>query len=344
MLNKALSFLSYIFYTSLSFGQHNAYFNQLDSLFNQQTGKRFNGVVAIAEHGEIIYTKAVGYAHIDQQDTIQFSDQFVVGSISKQFTATLILMEVDKGNLDLYSPIHKYLPELTASWADTVTIHHLLTHTHGIQQTHAPLSFAPGTQFRYSQTGYWLLASILEHVTNTSFSDLSMRLFQSCGMYNTYHPEVPGYTNLVSAYTETQNGDLMVESGSLENYPAAGSFISTAGDLLTWSTKLFHAQLIDAETLLAMQTPKPGAIRDHPIFGITEYGYGITIDSSDSLIQIGQTGYAPGFVSMLYYFPKTETCVVVLENVAYNTANLKDTFHHHTETLRILRKALQNRL
>lgn len=328
--------------TSLSFGQHHDYINQLDSLFSQQTEERFNGVVAIAEHGEIIYSKAVGYAHIDQKDTIQLSDQFVVGSISKQFTAALILMEVEKGNLDLYLPIRAYLPELTASWADTVTIHHLLTHTHGIQQTDAPLSFEPGTQFMYSQTGYRLLGSILEHVTNTSFSELSMHLFQSCGMYNTYHPEVPGYNDLVSGYTQAQNGDLLLESGSLENYPAAGSFISTAGDLLTWSTKLFHAQIIGPETLLAMQTSKPGAIRDHPIFGITQYGYGITIDTSDALIQIGQTGYAPGFVSMLYYFPLTETCVVVLENVAYNTTNLKDTFHHHTETLGILRKALRN--
>jgi D-alanyl-D-alanine carboxypeptidase len=75
-----------------------------------------------------------------------------------------------------------------------------------------------------------------------------------------------------------------------------------------------------------LETKQQGVVRNHPIFGITEYGYGISIDTKENILQFGQTGFCPGFVSMTYYFPKSKTSVIVLENIAYNTDDLKKTF------------------
>lgn len=91
-----------------------------------------------------------------------------------------------------------------------------------------------------------------------------------------------------------------------------------------------------------LKTKQNGAVRNHPIFGITEYGYGITVDTKETILQFGQTGFAPGFVSMSFYFPKTKTSVIVLSNVAYDTNDLKKTFYYPTEILKIIRNKMKN--
>ncbi|MBG7610695.1 serine hydrolase, partial [Polaribacter sp. BAL334] len=95
-------------------------------------------------------------------------------------------------------------------------------------------------------------------------------------------------------------------------------------------------------TMNLLKTKQNGAVRDHPIFGITEYGYGITVDTKENILQFGQTGFAPGFISMNFYFPKTKTSVIVLSNIAYDTDDLKKTFYHHTELLKMIRNEIKN--
>ena len=247
----------------------------------------------------------------------------MIGSISKQFTAVLVLREFDKGKIDLFTPIHKYLPELTQSWADTVNVHHLLTHMHGITQLDKPTSFKVGTQYSYSQIGYDLLARIVEKTSGKSFAELSENLFVECGMKNTFHPDIKKYNNLVKGYSEIENGKIEFETKTFQNYVAAGSFISTINDLNTWNSLFYNGKLLKSKTMKLLETKQKGAVRNHPIFGITEYGYGITIDTKENILQFGQTGFAPGFISMNFYFPKTKTSVIVLENVAYETDDLK---------------------
>jgi D-alanyl-D-alanine carboxypeptidase len=272
---------------------------------------------------------------------LQQDYQFVIGSISKQFTAVMVLQAYEKGLIKLNSTIKKYLPELTQSWADSITVHQLLTHTHGIQQLDKPLVFKAGTQFEYSQIGYNILASILERVNSKSFSDLSAELFEKCAMQNTFHPDIKKYLNLVKGYTEQDNGTLAFENESFNNYAAAGSFISTAQDLDLWNQNLQGGKLLKKGTFKMMVTKQKFAIRKHPIFGLTQYGYGLTVDKKEDILQIGQTGFAPGFISMNFYFPKTQTSAIVLENVAYDTNDLKKTFHYHTEILKIVRKEIR---
>lgn len=249
---------------------------------------------------------------------------------------------MDKKRLDLYTSIHKYLPELTQSWADTVTIHHLLTHMHGITHIDKPTTFKVGTQYSYSQISYDLLAKIIEKTSGKTFAELSKSLFDECGMKNTYHPEIKEYNNLVKGYTEIENGKIEYENGTFQNYVAAGSFISTVDDLNIWNGLFYSGNLLEKETMAMVETKQQGAVRNHPIFGITEYGYGITIDTKEDILQLGQTGFSPGFISMSYYYPKTQTSVIVLENIAYDTDDLKKTFYYHTEILKIMRQEIEN--
>lgn len=336
--------LTLLFLTSLStfYGQQLNFAKQIDSLVSAKTTKPFNGVILISQNGKTKYSKTSGYSDIDKKEVLKIDDQFVVGSISKQYTAVLVLRELDKGHLDLFTPIHSYLLELTQGWADTVTIHHLLTHMHGITQIDKPTTFKIGTQYSYSQIGYDLLAKIIEKTSGKTFAELSKKLFEKCGMKNTYHPDIKGYNNLVKGYTEVENGKIENENETFQNYVAAGSFISTAGDLNIWNEIFYSGKLLQKRTMKMLETKQKGAVRNHPVFGITEYGYGITIDTTDEILQLGQTGFAPGFVSLSYYFPKTQTSVVVLENIAYDTDVLKKTFYYHTGILKMVRQEIKN--
>jgi CubicO group peptidase (beta-lactamase class C family) len=277
-----------------------------------------------------------------KKEPLQLNDQFVIGSISKQFTAVLVLREYDKGNIDIFTPIHTYLPELTQSWADTVTVHHLLTHMHGITQLDKLTTFKVGSQYSYSQIGYDLLAKIVEKTSKKSFAELSENLFRACGMKNTFHPDIKKYSNLVKGYTEIENGKIEFEKETFQNYVAAGSFLSTVNDLNIWNDLFYNGKLLKSKTMKLLLTKQQGAVRNHPLFGITEYGYGITIDTKENILQYGQTGYAPGFISMNFYFPKTKTSAIVLANVAYETEDLKKTFYYPTEILKIVRNEIKN--
>ena len=239
------------------------------------------------------------------------------------------------------------MPELTQSWADTVSVHHLLTHTHGITGLDKPTSFKVGSQYAYSQIGYDILASITERIPGKTFTTQSAELFKLCGMENSFHPDIKKYTHLVKGYTEEKDGSIEFDRTSFENCAAAGSFISTAGDLLIWNNCFYAGKLLKKETMKLLTTKQKGVVRQHPIFGKTCYGYGITVDTKNELLQWGQTGFAPGFISMApgfismdFYFPETQTSVIVLENVAYDTDDLKKTFQYHTSVLDIVRKDL----
>jgi len=330
----------FLLFLSTAFGQQ--FDKRIDSLVSSKTTKPFNGIILISQKGMTKYSKIYGYSDIDKKVPLKINDQFVIGSISKQFTAVLVLREFDKGHIDLSTPIHKYLPELTQSWADTVTIHHLLTHMHGIIQLDKPTTFKAGTQYSYSQIGYDLLAKIIEKASGKTFAELAKNLFIECGIKNTFHPDIKEYNNLVKGYTENENGKIEFETETFQNYVAAGSFISTAEDLNIWNKMLYSGKLLKNKTMKMMETKQSGAVRNHPIFGVTEYGYGITVDTKENILQYGQTGFAPGFISMNFYFPKTKTSVIVLENVAYETDDLKKTFYYHTEILKIIRNEIKN--
>ena len=344
-----MSMTKYIFFLSLilliqttpSFSQaqlsENA-FRRIDSLINTKNTKPFNGVIIIASAGKILYEIHNGSPVPGQKTPFKETDQFVIGSVSKQITAALVLRELDKNRLNLQDPIRKYLPELAMSWADTVTIHQLLTHTHGITALDEPLAYPAGSQFNYSAIGYQLLAKIVAKTSGKSFPELSNDLFLICGMTNTFDSNLKRHKKLVNGYIEKEDGKLHTEISPLEEFTPAATFISTARDLVLWNTALHSGKLLSPETYKLMITPY--ANRQHVFLGKTDYGYGPTITNTNGLLQIGQTGYIPGFVSMDYYFPQTKTSLIMLENTAWSLNDLSKTFSYHLQALKFLKEAL----
>lgn len=119
----------------------NNYTHKIDSIISASSPLTFNGVVLVSQKGKIKYLKSNGYKDFDKKIPLKTDDQFEIMSNTKQVTAVLILQATEQGKLDLQTPIKKYLPSLTQSWADSVTIHHLLNHTHGITDVeNLPLS------------------------------------------------------------------------------------------------------------------------------------------------------------------------------------------------------------
>lgn len=326
-----------------SFGQIQRFAAQADSLLAATTATPFNGIVLITQRGKVRYRAVQGYANFPKKTLLRKHHQFVIGSISKQITAVLVLQEMDKGHLQLDDPIHKYLPQLPLGWADTITIRHLLTHMHGIVARDQPTAFPPGTQFDYglANLAYQLLAEIVAHSSGQSFEALSAALFSQCGMRNTYHPDTRSYRQLADGYTEQPDGSLLFDSLRFQNAPAAGGFISTAADLAIWNAQLHEGHLLALATYTAMITPHPGAIRQHPLWGPTLYGLGITVTTPESLLQLGQTGFTPGYASMNYYFPASQTSIIVLSNVVYGKGNLNQAFTYHVNMLGYCRRWLE---
>jgi CubicO group peptidase (beta-lactamase class C family) len=335
-----LFLFQFIFFALCAFGQSSDLSSRIDSLLQAKSTRPFNGVILITQDGRQLYSKTMGYFNLIKKTPLLFSDAFVIGSISKQITAVLVLREIELGHIDSFTSIDKFFPELKKNWpADTITIFQLLTHTHGIVSLTQPLRFKPGSQFLYSQIGYDLLAKIVEKASGKSFAKASDDLFKICGMtHSTYPDHQP--SGLVVGYTEQADGSIKSAEASFENYPAAGGFISTAADLELWNKNLHERKLLNSRTYQLMISKQPNAIRDHPIFGETFYGLGLTTTVSGYTMQLGQTGFAPGYVSMNFYFPDTKTSVIVLENIAYHPADLKQTFFYHTQLLKIARETI----
>lgn len=316
--------------------------SEIDKILSgSSASKEFNGIVVIKKGKDVIYRKIQGFSDVEKKIKLKSDDRFVVGSISKQFAGAILLQEIDAGRLNPQLPIKHYLPELTQKWADTVTSHHLITHLHGIRSLDAPTVFPVGTQYEYSQIGFELLSKIVEKTSGKSFTALSEELFMKCGLKHTSHPDMD--SSRVKSYTENESGKLLVELASLKNYVAAGAFISTAEDLLKWNKIFYSGELFTTESIKLLLTQHPVAVRDHPLFGETRYGYGITVDTKDGILQYGQTGFAPGFVSMNFYYPEKDLSLVILSNVVWDENDLNKAFKFHMNIWQATRKYVKRK-
>lgn len=309
---------------------------EINKILSSKPAQPFNGVVVIKKGNKTLYKKVLGFS---ENGKLQFDDRFVIGSISKQFTGALLLQEIDAGRLNPQIPIRNYLPDLPQKWADTVTVHHLITHLHGIRKLDEPTIFPVGTQYEYSQIGFELIGNILEKTSGKTFANLSAEWFRKCGLESTSHPSID--SSKVNAYTLDKNGVLELETASLRHYVPAGAFISNAEDLLKWNKMLYSGELFSKESMKLLTTKHPVAVRNHPFFGITEYGYGITVDTKDGILQYGQTGFTPGFASMSFYYPDKDVSLVILSNVVWNDDDLSEAFYYHMKIWKTLRDNLK---
>jgi D-alanyl-D-alanine carboxypeptidase len=332
-----LSFLT-LFTNCNSFGQQKEdYSSKIDSLVKTTSVRPFNGVILIAQKGKIKYSKAYGFANFENKTPLKIDDQFEIMSNSKQITAVLILKEVEKGKIDLQSPIKKYLSSLTQTWADSVTVHQLLNHTHGIADLQKPLLFKPGTDFKYGNLSNILLGKIIEFSTKKKYSEKANELFKTLKMKNTFAYSKEKMQKVISGHINKENIYKVVNSTQIkeETIPADG-IISTAMDLTIWDSNLHKGKILKPETYDLMTTPKVFA--QHGVFGKEKvgYGYGIRICDNDTTKYIGHTGLGDGFASMNLYFPKNDRSVIVLENQMNDKIEL--CYHFGIEVKKIILK------
>ena len=324
-----------------SFGQQkDDYSTKIDSLVEAVNPRTFNGVILISQNDKIKYSKAYGFANFDKKTPLKLDGEFEIMSNSKQITAVLLLREVEKGNVDLQSPIKKYLPYLTQTWADTVTVHQLLNHTHGIVDTGKPLVFKAGSDFKYGNLSNILLGEIIAFSSKESYSKLATELFKQLKMNHTYCYSKERIQKLVSGHLNKNNTFIVKDTDStqinLHSIPADG-IVSTAQDLVIWDNNLHKGKILKPETYKLMTTYN--VLAQHNVFGKEKvgYGFGIRINDKETPKYIGHTGLGDGFAAVNLYFPESDVCLIVLENQTND--NFEINYYFGTEIRKILMKS-----
>ena len=301
--------------------------------------RQFMGVVMVVRDGETWLSQSYGMANLEQEMPHTLDTRFRIGSLTKQFTAAAILQLQDQGRLDVQAPVQTYLPDYPNH---TITLHHLLTHTAGLPNfTSAPdyvewmqqpatledliarfrdlpLEFEPGSQNRYSNSGYILLTQVIETVSGQSYGDyMQSHVFTPLGMANTGYDQPSPLPGLAQGYRGNARDYQTVPAPHPTTAQGAGGLYATVGDLVRWNRALFgevpgDRAVLSAAAIAAMTAPQVSL--DIPSAPDLAYGYGLGVDTSDQP-RIFHGGGISGFINSLLYLPKQDATIVVLSNV-----------------------------
>ncbi|MCP2027928.1 CubicO group peptidase (beta-lactamase class C family) [Flavobacterium sp. HSC-32F16] len=334
----ALCVLMLLFAISI-FAQDKA--KQIDDLLSKYNEYgQFNGSALVAENGKIILKKGFGQANMEWNIPNQPDTKFRLGSISKQFTAFLIVKLAEEGKLKLDVPITTYLPDYPKENGDKITIHNLLTHTSGITNyTSAPnflkdkaknpytpaefvktfdklpLDFKPGEKFSYSNSGYFLLGYIIEKITGKTYEQyLQETIFTPLKMVNSGYDHSDVILKNRAAGYEKQGKNFVNSSFIDMSIPyAAGSLYSTVEDLYLWDQSLYTTKLLSEKSMESLFKPYIKS------WGEESYGYGwsvedVTIEGKGKLKIIKHGGGINGFNTIISRIPADKNLVVLLNN------------------------------
>jgi len=311
---------------------------------------RFNGNILVAKGGNIIYKQALGYADYNSKRKLNDSTAFELASLSKQFTAMGIMILKEKKQLSYDDKVTRFFPDFPY---DNITIRHLLTHTSGLpsyedqfekywdhtkiafnkdvlemlKQRNDTLLFKPGSRWQYSNTGYAVLASIIDKVSGMDYSRfMSKFIFQPLGMthsfvYNTRRStgKIPANYALGFVYSDSLKRFILPDSLSrlnfvyyLDGIVGDGCVNSTIDDLLKWDRALYTNKLVSRETLNDMLSPQvQESPRDSTIF----YGFGLMIQTKSAKGKvISHTGGWPGYGTLLERWPDIDETLIMLSN------------------------------
>ncbi|MFD2514080.1 serine hydrolase [Pontibacter locisalis] len=301
----------------------------IDSHLQQGT---FSGTVVVTEKGKPIYSKGFGMADYDKSVANGAETKFRFGSITKSFTAALILQLQEQGKLHVQDKLSKYLPDFPN--ADKITLHHLLTHTSGLanytdtwsnvytQPASAkelinyfkdkPMLFEPGAKFSYCNSGYVLLGHVVEIVTGKTYEQaLSKNIFKPLKMTTA---GLEGGSKAVRgmAVGYNHNGAKRKLSNPIDMSWcwAAGAIYGTAADLAKWDEGLRGNKILSEESKKLMYAAEKN-----------NYGYGCVIDSLYGELRISYSGAINGFKASFIRFPGKETTIAVLSNYESQQVN-----------------------
>ena len=280
--------------------------------------------VLVVKDGRVLLRKAYGLADLAGQVPLRPGDVFRIGSLTKQFTAALVLRRVEEGRLALAAPVRNYVPEVPAAWAK-VTVEQCLRHTAGLPEyTMAglrenedlspdrilqrvrgqSLAFEPGTSWQYSNTGYLLLGMALERVTGRTYARMVAE--DLAGPLGLAHTGAETDSRSVQGYVA---GTEAAGPISLTQPFAAGCMVSTVDDLAAWTLALHGGKVLKPASLKLMLSP--GRTPD----GLAAvYGMGLGLKEAQGRMTIGHAGAIAGFVCALVAEPGSQAVAVVLCN------------------------------
>jgi CubicO group peptidase (beta-lactamase class C family) len=309
---------------------------EIDALLRSQIDPHEPGVaVALLKENHIVHCQGYGLANLEWKQPVTPHTVFGLGSLTKPFTATAMMLLEKQGKLHLDDPIQTYLPNYPIS-RHTVTLMHLLTHTSGIPnfvtqpefwEKHAavktsadavielfkalPFDFEPGTKYSYSNSGYVLLGRILERLLDMSYAEVIQQLiFDPLGMMHSYYlsPE-PILPSRASGYRHTEQGYQHARFLTAAVTYAAGGLGSTLEDLLLWDAALREERLLNRITQDRMYTPV------QLVDGTKEnYGLGWGIGQYRQRHFLCHAGGAPGFSAFFGCFPEESVTIIILSN------------------------------
>lgn len=307
---------------------------RIDDLLSRHYPPQAPGaVVIVAEAGRLIHRQAYGLADVSRQQALQPAMIFRIGSLSKQFTAAAVMLLIERGLLSLHDDIGRFLPDYPAQ-GRRITVEHLLNHTSGIPcyteldefdelmaTPHtvwalidlfksAPLQFAPGSGWSYSNSGYCLLGAIIEAVSGQSYASfMAQQVFEPLGMSATaVEGDQPALAR-VSGYSVED--DVVCEAAPIDmSVPfAAGDLLSNVDDLLRWENAIATGRLLGASAWQKMFSPCQLADGS-----AGSYGFGFEIQDFQSNRLIDHDGGINGFASYMARVPEQGLFLAILAN------------------------------
>ena len=333
---KLMLFIAFLaLWGSIAKGQgHDDFFelergDQIEQLMlYSHTELNFNGSILVADKGEVIYENTIGYSDIISKQPLDGNTAFYIASLSKQFTAFAVMLLNSEGKLSYGDRLSRFFPYVP-NHAKSITVQHLLTHTSGLQDYFSvldsydgitnqqvleavwnlsSLEFNPGQNYRYSNTGYVVLAKIIEVASGQSYADfVRARIFEPLEMTNTFV-----VTESMQLPAERAIG-FRLKSERTDDYDLRtmgdGGIYSTARDLFKWERSLSENVLLDKKAMdvgYQMIKLKNGKV--------INYGFGWNIGSNLDGDIYYHTGGLAGFRNYFGRQPVNGEAIIILSN------------------------------
>ncbi|MCU0352910.1 MAG: serine hydrolase [Cytophagales bacterium] len=325
---KKVLFVSLFFAVISASAQTQAKLDELLAAYQKQY--KFNGTALVAYRGQVLLNKGYGWQDATQKTPADAESVYQIGSLTKQFTAAVVLRLQEQKKLNVQDKLGKYFPGYPNG--DKITLEHLLTHTSGIYNytddgvfmnaeatkpatpdkmlalfRDKPLAFEPGSRYSYSNSGYSLLGYVIEKVTGQSYEKtVRQMILQPLRMGSSGFDFVAlknprkavGYMVL----NETAQVPAAVVDSSVSF--AAGALYATTGDLYRWHKGLLDNKVIGKASQQKSYTPFK-----------EKYGYGWAVDTLHGKRVVMHSGGIFGFSSFIFRVPEDDLCVVLLNNV-----------------------------
>lgn len=323
---KKVIFLSAICVSALAFSQQNIkqkLGNYIDSLYAHH---KVSGSFAIAENGNFTFQKAVGFADAEKNSKANINTQYRVGSVTKIFTAVLMMKAVEEKKISLDQKLSEFITEIPNG--EKITLEQLLQHRSGIHNlTDEPefwqyyttpktsieligiikkykSDFEPGSKHDYSNSNYILLGIILEKIYKTSYADLleakltkplRLKLTKIGGTIDSSKNQAKSFYFENGKYIAVPESDMSIPIG-------AGNIVSTPMELIKFIQALENGKLVTKESLSKMKN------------FVDDYGYGLVHFPYEKTFGYGHTGGIDNFRTALFYFPKLKVAVAYVAN------------------------------